>query len=50
MKSNIFFRLEEAMLETGKSLSTKSKLVLLIKPLILLILCISDFSKYRTVK
>ena len=28
MKSNIFFRPEEAMLETGKSLSTKSKLVL----------------------
>ena len=29
MKSNIFFRPEEAMLETGKSLSTKSKFVLL---------------------
>ena len=28
MKSNIFFRPEEAMLETGESLSTKSKLVL----------------------
>ena len=28
MKSNIFFRPEEAMLETGKSLSTKSKVVL----------------------
>ena len=25
MKSSIFFRLEESMLETGKSLSTKSK-------------------------
>ena len=28
MKSNIFFRPEEAMLETGKSLSTELKLVL----------------------
>ena len=28
MKRNIFFRPEEAMLETGESLSTKSKLVL----------------------
>ena len=28
MKSNIFFRPEEAMLETDKSLSTESKLVL----------------------
>ena len=26
MKSNIFFRPEEAILETGKSLSTKSKI------------------------
>ena len=29
MKSKIFFRPEEAMLETGESLSTKSKIVLL---------------------
>ena len=28
MKSNILFRSEEAMLETGESMSTKSKLVL----------------------
>ena len=28
MKSNIFFRPAEAMLETGESLSTKSKLIL----------------------
>ena len=28
MRSNIYFRPEEAMLETGKSLSTESKLVL----------------------
>ena len=28
MRSNIFFRPEEAMLETGKSLSTESKLVM----------------------
>ena len=28
MRSNIFFRPEEAMLETGKILSTESKLVL----------------------
>ena len=27
MKSNIFFRPEEAMVETGKNLSSKSKLV-----------------------
>ena len=31
MKSNIFFRPEEAMLETGKSLSSKSKLVLFLR-------------------
>ena len=28
IRSNIFFRPEEAMLETGESLSTESKLVL----------------------
>ena len=31
MRSDIFFRPEEAMLETGKSLSTESKLVLFTK-------------------
>ena len=31
MKSKIFFRPEEAMLETGESLSSKSKLVLFLR-------------------
>ena len=39
MKSNIFFRPEEAMLETGKSLSSKSKLVLCVWMFLILFTC-----------